>query len=117
MSVPSPAFVDYGGPTYSASKGAVRLYGEALRGQLFRHGIKVSMICPGFIESRITENNAFPMPLLMSADKAAWVICRGLKQHKIRIAFPWQIYWAGGLLGCLPPAWTDALLRHLPRTI
>ena len=106
-----------GAPAYSASKAAVRLYGEALRGQLFRHGIKVSVICPGFVESRITENNAFPMPLLMSADKAARIIRRGLKRNKARIAFPWPIYWAGRLLGCLPPAWTDALLRRLPRKI
>ena len=38
-------------PTYGASKAAVRSWGEGLRGHLARHGVKVSVICPGFVES------------------------------------------------------------------
>ncbi|MPY74526.1 MAG: SDR family NAD(P)-dependent oxidoreductase [Alphaproteobacteria bacterium] len=66
-----------GAPAYSASKAAVRAYGEALRGALAPSGIRVSVICPGFVRSRITEANPFPMPLLMDADRAARIICRG----------------------------------------
>lgn len=33
-------------PAYSASKGAVRFYGEALRGSLSRSGVKINVICP-----------------------------------------------------------------------
>ena len=35
-----------GSPAYSASKSAVRIYGEALRVNLAQFGIKVNVICP-----------------------------------------------------------------------
>jgi len=104
-------------PAYSASKAAVRLYGEAQRGRLFHHKITISMIFPGFIKSRITEINVFPLPLLMNTDKATRIIRHRLKRNMARIAFPCLIYWAARMLGCLPLAWTDALLRRLPQKL
>lgn len=104
-----------GSPAYSASKAAVRAYGEALRGALAPAGIRVSVICPGFVRSRITEANRFPMPLLMDADRAARIIRRGLERNKARIAFPWPTYFAAWLVGALPPGLTDPLMRKLPR--
>lgn len=75
-------------PAYSSSKAAVKAFGEGLRGNLAPHGIKVSVICPGFVKSRITDKNKFPMPFLMSANKAANIIKRGLQKNKPLIAFP-----------------------------
>ncbi len=66
-----------GAPAYCASKAAVRVYGEALRGNLAGEGIGVTVICPGFVESRMTAVNRFPMPFLMASDAAARVIRRG----------------------------------------
>lgn len=103
-----------GAPAYSASKAAVRAYGEALRGSLHRDGIAVSVICPGFVRSRMTDANPFPMPLLMDADKAARIIKRGLARNRARIGFPWPIHFASWLAGALPPALTDPLFRRLP---
>ncbi len=60
-----------GTPAYAASKAAVRVWGEGLRGRYAPKGIKISVICPGFVESRMTANNPFPMPLLMTGEKAA----------------------------------------------
>ena len=60
-----------GAPAYSASKGAVRLYGEALRGAVADQGIAVNVVCPGFVESRMTAENPYRMPFLMTADRAA----------------------------------------------
>ena len=103
-----------GAPAYSASKAAVRIYGEALRGALKGHGIKVSVICPGFVESRMTAANDFLMPFLMPADKAARIIARGLACNRGRIAFPWSGYLMSGLIGILPPALTSMILTKLP---
>lgn len=97
---------------YSASKAAVKNWGEALRGELHDTGINVNVVCPGWIESRITDANKFPMPLLMPADKAAQIIKRGLARNKARIVFPWQMHLGVWLLGLLPPAWTDPILRR-----
>ncbi len=102
-------------PAYSASKAAVKAYGEALRGELADSGIKVSVICPGFVESRITEKNRFPMPLIMTAGKAAKIIKRGLAANRARISFPRSLAAAVWLLSALPPAVADIVLRKIPK--
>ena len=100
---------------YSASKAAVKAYGEALRGELEGLGIAVSVICPGFVKSRMTEANDFPMPFLMEAEDAAAIIRRGLARNRARIAFPFPLYAAMWLLAALPPALTDRWLARLPK--
>ena len=104
-----------GAPAYSASKAAVKAYGEALRGWLAADGVRVSVICPGFVKTPMTAGNRYPMPFLMQADRAAAVIRRGLARDKARIAFPRLMYWSMWLLGALPPSIADPLLRKVPR--
>jgi short-subunit dehydrogenase len=104
-----------GAPAYSASKAAVKVYGEALRGRLAADGISVSVVCPGYVRSRMTADNDFPMPFLMDAEPAAAIIKRGLGRSKARICFPLPMHWAAWLLGALPPSWTDPLLSRIPR--
>ncbi|MEX2201539.1 MAG: SDR family NAD(P)-dependent oxidoreductase [Dongiaceae bacterium] len=103
-----------GAPTYSASKAAVKIWGEALRGALHDRGIEVTVICPGYIRTAMTAQNDFPMPLLMPADRAAAIVVRGLARNRARIAFPWLLYAVVSLLAWLPPALIDPLLRRLP---
>jgi short-subunit dehydrogenase len=104
-----------GAPAYCASKAAVRVWAESLRPELAREGIGVSVICPGFVESRMTAVNDFHMPLLMSAERAAATVERGLARNKARIAFPLRLYAGAWLLGALPPSWTDAAMNRLPK--
>lgn len=103
-----------GAPGYSASKAAVRVYGESLRGTLAPHNIGVSVVMPGFVESRMTAVNDYKMPFFMKADKAARVIANGLRANRARIAFPWQTFAISGLIGLLPPALSARLLAKLP---
>jgi len=102
-------------PAYSASKAAVKVYGEALRGDLGNHGVQVSVICPGYIRTPMTDVNDFTMPLLMEPDKAARIIARGLARNKSRIAFPFPMYLAIWLATLLPPFLTDPIFARLPR--
>jgi short-subunit dehydrogenase len=102
-------------PAYSASKAAVKSYGEALRGSLQNDGIKVSVICPGFVESRITDANKFYMPFFMKGPKAAEIIKRGLAHNKPRIAFPFPMYAAIWLTSVLPMAIIDPIMNRLPK--
>jgi len=104
-----------GAPSYCASKAAVRIYGEAMRGELHHSGIEVNVICPGYIRSRMTARNKFPMPMLMDADRAARKIKRALRRNKGRIAFPLTMYWLARLIAGLPIGLTDPLLRMLPK--
>jgi short-subunit dehydrogenase len=102
-------------PAYCASKAAVRTWGEALRGTLKPQGLDVTVICPGYVKSRITEVNDFPMPFLMEAERAAGIIRRGLAADRARIVFPRRLFAVVWLLALLPPAWTDPLLSRLPK--
>jgi short-subunit dehydrogenase len=104
-----------GAPSYCASKAFVRVWGEALRPDLARQGVRLSVICPGFVVSRMTEKNPFPMPLLMPADRAAAIIKRGLARNKARIAFPLRMYLGTRLFAAIPSGLLDRLLARLPR--
>ncbi len=104
-----------GAPAYCASKAAVRLWGESLRGELFTHNVEVSVICPGFVRSRMTAVNEFPMPFLMDGDRAAKIIQRGLSKNRPRIAFPIRLYSVVWMLALLPSIVIDPILRRLPQ--
>lgn len=103
-----------GAVPYSATKHFARAYAEELRGRLAPEGVKVSAICPGFVVSRMTARNRFPMPFLMDTDRAAQAIMRGLAANRGRIAFPWPMLAMVRLLGLLPYPLLDWLLRRAP---
>lgn len=96
--------------SYNASKAAVRVWGESIRYVLKKDGIGVSVICPGFVTTRMTAQAPFTMPFLMSAGRASAIIRRGLARNKARIAFPIPTkaaVWFGGLL---PGGWAARLM-------
>jgi short-subunit dehydrogenase len=101
-------------PAYAASKAAVRSYGEGLAARLRRHGVQVSVICPGFVATPLTRGNPFPMPGLVSAERAALIIKAGLERGRRQIAFPWHAHLAIRLLAALPASVADAWLARLP---
>lgn len=102
-------------PSYCASKAAVRIYGEGLRGDVATKGIKVNVICPGFITTPMTDRNHFPMPFIMPAERAAEIIRKGLERNKPRIAFPWPMYALVRLVAALPQGWTDRAAARMPK--
>ncbi len=101
-------------PAYSASKAAVRIYGEALRGLLMKDQVQVTVVTPGYITTPMTDVNDFPMPFIMPAEKAARLIRQRLEKYPARIAFPFPLYALIWLLSCLPPGLTDPLFARLP---
>lgn len=98
-----------GAPAYGASKAAARVYGEALRGELSSVGVEVNVVCPGFVDTPMTEVNTCPMPFLMPPDKAAKIIRAGLAANKARIAFPWPMAALVWLFAAAPSALIDLL--------
>ncbi len=104
-----------GAPSYAASKAAVRVWGEALRARYHGEGIRVSVICPGFVATPMTEGGHFPQPFKMSAERAAAIVMRGLARDRGRIAFPLPMYALAWLAGALPDVASDPLLRRLGR--
>jgi len=74
--------------SYGPSKAAMMNYAESIKIDCDKYNIKVSVINPGFVQSRLTEKNSFDMPFLMSPEKAASIIYDGLKKEKYEITFP-----------------------------
>jgi short-subunit dehydrogenase len=100
-------------PGYCASKAAIRIYGEALRGWLAPEGIGVSIVLPGFVETRLSRTVSGPKPLIMRPARAAEIIRRGLAKGRRQIAFPYPLYLGMQLLRALPPGLVDPILRRL----
>lgn len=103
-----------GSPAYSASKGAVRFYGEALRGSLKKSGIQVNVVCPGFVTSRMTDVNQYKMPMIIEADEAAKIIAGGLAKNKGRICFPFPVHFFAWFIGILPDPLAQFMMGFLP---
>lgn len=106
-----------GAPAYGGSKAAVRVYGEALRGAVRACGVSVNVVCPGFVRSRMTAVNKFPMPFLMDVEKAAKIITKGLARDKSRISFPLPVVFSVWLLALLPDRVSQILLRLTPTKV
>lgn len=100
---------------YCASKAAVIGYCESLRGELRHHGVEVVTICPGYIDTPLTQKNRYAMPFLMPAqdfaNKAFLAIEAGVSYRVI----PWQMGVVAKLLRVLPNALFDRVLAGRPR--
>jgi len=97
-------------PVYSATKAAVRVYGEGLRRLLAPQGIKVTVIVPGFIETPMSRSLPFPRPFEWSAERAAARIARGIERNEAEVVFPWQLRVASGAVRLMPLRLRDWLM-------
>ena len=104
-------------PSYSATKACVKTWGLALRARLAPAGIRVNVVCPGFVRSRITDGNTCPMPFFMEADKAAKIILRRVEKNVGLIAFPWPMRFGTWLLSVLPHRVNEFVNRLLPEKV
>jgi NADP-dependent 3-hydroxy acid dehydrogenase YdfG len=94
-------------PSYCATKAAIRVYAEGLRGRVQRENVGVSVIIPGFVKTSMTDSNPYPMPFRVNADQAAAIIKRGLARNQARIRFPRPMPALAYMLSVLPPSWVD----------
>ena len=98
-----------GAGAYSASKAAVISALESLRVELRGSGVRVITICPGYIATPMTEKNPYPMPFLMSADKAAGKIARLIARRTEFAVIPWQMAVVARVMRILPNWLYDSL--------
>jgi len=103
-----------GAPAYCASKAAADCWTVATATVARTQGIHLASVCPGYVRTNMTARNRFPMPGLMTAEKAAGIILHGLARNRRRIAFPWWMHTAARLTGLLPLALSSRLLNTVP---
>lgn len=77
---------------YGAAKGAVTDFCSGLRGRLFKSGVQVLTIKPGFVDTPMTQGLALPKLLLVTPDKVAQDIVRAVDKRRDILYTPW--FWA-----------------------
>ncbi len=87
---------------YGASKAALINLCEGIYPELKKQGIALSVINPGFVKTRLTDQNRFSMPFIISSKQAAEEISRGLAAQKFEIHFPRKFTFFLKLLRLLP---------------
>ena len=104
-----------GAGAYSSSKAAAIAWLEALRIELAGSGVSVVTICPGYIDTPMTQVNKYPMPFLISAEDAAARFARAIAAKRRLTVIPWQMALVSLLLRALPGVLYDCLASRAPR--
>ncbi|SOD22073.1 Short-chain dehydrogenase [Variovorax sp. YR752] len=100
---------------YCASKAGVVAYCESLRGELFNSGVKVVTLCPGYIDTPLTQGNRYGMPFLMKAEDFAAQALRAIEAGTSYRVIPWQMGVIAKIMRMLPNAVLDRAVQGRER--
>ena len=104
-----------GNGAYCASKSAAITWMESLRVELYGSGVSVVCVCPGYIDTPMTQVNRFHMPFLLSADEGARRIARAIAAKRRLAVIPWQMAFIAMGLRSMPAWLYDRLASRAPR--
>jgi NAD(P)-dependent dehydrogenase (short-subunit alcohol dehydrogenase family) len=101
---------------YAATKHAVVGLSTSLRGEAIGLGVKVSVVCPGLVKTRLADSSKMlgaageelpkPPPIGMDAHAAARKVLRGVSRNLAIIVFPFKfriLWWINRLLPAVDP--------------
>jgi len=100
---------------YCASKAGVVAYCESLRGELRSTGVKVVTLCPGYIDTPLTQGNRYGMPFLMQPDDFAEQAFRAIEAGTSYRVIPWQMGVVAKLMRMMPNALFDRAVQGRAR--
>ncbi|MBN2905309.1 MAG: SDR family NAD(P)-dependent oxidoreductase [Rhodobacteraceae bacterium] len=87
---------------YCASKAGVMSLAESMYADLRGTGVKVQLVNPGFIRTRLTDKNDFSMPFIMEPEAAAHEIVEHMMTDRFARSFPTLFSWVFRLSQFLP---------------
>jgi len=87
---------------YGASKAGCMSLAETLHADLSGSGVKVQLVNPGFVRTRLTDLNRFSMPQIMEPEAAAEAIFAHMQTRRFALSFPAPFAWAFRLAQFLP---------------
>ena len=101
---------------YGPGKAALIHLAECLHLDLRIQGIGVWLINPGFVATRLTAQNQFEMPALLTPERAAQDIIEGLGSGRFEIHFPKRFTRFLKLMSHLPYRWYFPLIARFTRS-
>ncbi len=96
---------------YSSSKRALNAYAEGIKHQYKEHGIQVSLILPGFIESEMTAKNSYEMPFMIGTSEGVRKIKTAIEKSKEFYVFPLKLYYFIRFVNLLPTFVRDRIVK------
>ncbi|WP_411360237.1 SDR family NAD(P)-dependent oxidoreductase [Pseudidiomarina sp. YC-516-91] len=100
---------------YGGSKAAIHYITRSLQVDLAPRGIKVLSVSPGFVETPMTSQNDFEMPMQVTPEFASASIRKGIEKNKLDITFPRTFGWFLKFSSRLPQSWQVALSRRFSK--
>jgi short-subunit dehydrogenase len=94
-----------GSPVYNTSKAGLATYLEALRNRLTRHGVTVTTIKPGYVDTDVLRENASNPFWVISPEEAARQIHEAVRRGRQTVYVParWRL--------------VGLIIRHIPSII
>jgi short-subunit dehydrogenase len=99
-------------PTYSGSKAGLAMFAEALELRMARHGVTVTLVSPGFIDTPMSQGVTARKPFLQDADAAAKIMVRKIAAGRSRVVVPWQFAVIRGASRLVPRGLKRMILRR-----
>lgn len=78
---------------YTSSKAGVMTLAESLYADLHRTNVRVQLINPGFVKTRLTDKNDFKMPFIMEPEQAAQEFFEHMNTSAFKRSFPTLFSW------------------------
>lgn len=107
LAVISSVAGDRGRPSnylYGTAKAAVSTFCEGLQARLFKVGVHVLTIKPGFVDTPMTQDLALPNLLLAQPESVAADILRAIKRRRATLYTPWFWWWIMQVIKNTPTA-------------
>jgi len=101
---------------YGATKAAVINLFESLHPEGKKYGIDFSIVNPGFVDTPLTQKNDFPMPFIMTPNKAAEETIKGYSRGEFCIVYPKGFSYFFRFLRILPYSLHLFLAKKLIKT-
>ena len=89
---------------YGAAKAGLNAYLSGLRHRLFRRGVKVTTVLPGFVRTKMTEKLDLPQRLVADPQQAAEAVYRGWQKGRAVVYAPGFWRWIMLVIRLMPEA-------------
>jgi short-subunit dehydrogenase len=101
---------------YAAGKGALAVFTESLRYELYGSGVGASLISPAVVETRFFERRGVPYdrsrPLPIAPERVAEAVLRAIRKDRAEIVLPGSLAVVGRVRGLAPGSFRRLARRY-----